>query len=165
MLATDSETFAALAAEFRDWHIWRSRDSRGRDDAWNATRLKRRQPGGSHGLRRLTAPTADTLRGLLAQQTAGVSAAEPNGGVSRQARGSYDMSEAAPQGDKSPADLAAISQALEGLRQMWGSNYLAGHDEKGYWAARHRPPAAGLHRAGTPEELGFKLAEAEAGQP
>ena len=77
MTITDEAVLAGLAAEFPGWHLWRSRDSRGRDDAWNATR--RRKPGRGAAiagvLGRVTADNSAGLRSLLEQQRA-VEAAE-----------------------------------------------------------------------------------------
>jgi hypothetical protein len=70
MQATDSMYLAALAADFQDWHIWRSRDSRGRDGDWNGTRRRMPRPVPAGIARRVTAADADGLRGLLEQQRA-----------------------------------------------------------------------------------------------
>ncbi|HTU06831.1 MAG TPA: hypothetical protein VMG13_14865 [Trebonia sp.] len=72
MTRTDDKALAGLAADFPGWHMWRSRDTRGRDASWNATR--RRRPGrgalGAGVLGRLTADSAAGLRGQLEQQRA-----------------------------------------------------------------------------------------------
>jgi len=72
MRSIDEQALAVLAADFPAWHMWRSRDGRGRDDSWNATR--RRKPGrgalSAGVLGRLTADSATGLRGLLEQQHA-----------------------------------------------------------------------------------------------
>jgi len=72
MTRTDDKALAGLAADFPAWHMWRSRDSRGRDASWNATR--RRRPGrgalSAGVLARLTADSAAELRELLEQQRA-----------------------------------------------------------------------------------------------
>jgi hypothetical protein len=69
---TDEAVLAGLAADFPHWHVWRSRDSRGRDAGWNATR--RRKPGrgalSAGVLARVTARSPAGLRGLLEQQRA-----------------------------------------------------------------------------------------------
>jgi hypothetical protein len=65
MTITDMRALAALAADFPGWHVWRSRDGRGRDDGWNATR--RRKPG---CVSRVAADGPGALRGLLEQQCA-----------------------------------------------------------------------------------------------
>jgi hypothetical protein len=70
MQATDSMNFAALAADFQDWYVWRSRDSRGRESDWNATRRKMPRPVPPGIARRVTAADAAGLRGLLEQQRA-----------------------------------------------------------------------------------------------
>jgi hypothetical protein len=43
MTSTDDEALTVLAADFPAWHVWRSRDGRGRDAGWNANR--RAKPG------------------------------------------------------------------------------------------------------------------------
>lgn len=72
MRRTDEQTLADLAADFPAWHVWRSRNSQGRDAGWNATR--RRKPGrgalSAGVLARVTADSAAGLRGLLEQQRA-----------------------------------------------------------------------------------------------
>ena len=72
MSRTDEQALADLAADFPAWHVWRSRDGRGRDHGWNATR--RRKPGrgalSAGVLARVTAVSAAGLRGLLEQQRA-----------------------------------------------------------------------------------------------
>jgi hypothetical protein len=72
MTGTDETALAVLAADFPGWHVWRSRDSRGRDDGWNATR--RRKPGrgavSAGVLGRVTACSSTALRSLLEQQRA-----------------------------------------------------------------------------------------------
>ena len=72
MTNTDETELAGLAAEFPAWHVWRSRDSRGRDDGWNATR--RRKPGRAAVvagvLGRVPARSSAGLRSLLEQQRA-----------------------------------------------------------------------------------------------
>jgi hypothetical protein len=76
MDTTDLGNLAALALGFPDWHIWRSRDSRGRDADWNATR--RTKPQAAPGVTaRVTAADADGLRGLLEQQRAAEAAQQP----------------------------------------------------------------------------------------
>jgi hypothetical protein len=72
MTGTDDTALAVLAADFPDWHMWRSRDSSGRDRDWNATRRRRAGRGAvSAGvLGRLTAGSAAGLRGMLEQQRA-----------------------------------------------------------------------------------------------
>jgi hypothetical protein len=55
-------------------------------------------------------------------------------------------------------DLDLVSRALEALRLAWGDVYMFGHDEKGYWAARHGRPGAEILRAETAEELGLLCA-------
>ena len=69
---------ADLAAEFPAWHVWRSRDSRGRDTDWNATRRARPRPGevAAGILHRVNAEAAAPLRSLLEQQCA-VEAGDP----------------------------------------------------------------------------------------
>ena len=68
MTTTDA---AALAAEFPGWHVWRSRDSRGRDDGWNATRRRKPRPVPGNGtLGRVSAGSERELRALLVQQHA-----------------------------------------------------------------------------------------------
>ena len=70
MQTIDAGTRAVLAMRFPDWHIWRSRDGRGREADWNATR-RRKLRGAPPGIAaRVTAPDADGLRGLLEQQRA-----------------------------------------------------------------------------------------------
>ena len=72
MRRTGEKALAALAADFPDWHVWRSRNSQGRDAGWNATR--RRKPGcgvlSAGVLGRLTADSAAGLRNQLEQQQA-----------------------------------------------------------------------------------------------
>ena len=72
MTITDETELADLAAEFPAWHLWRSRDSRGRDADWNATR--RRKPGrgavSAGVLGKVTSGNSAGLRGLLEQQRA-----------------------------------------------------------------------------------------------
>jgi hypothetical protein len=72
MSRTDEKALADLAVDFPAWHVWRSRDSRGRDDSWNATR--RRKPSWDalsvSVLGRVTADSVAGLRGLLEQQRA-----------------------------------------------------------------------------------------------
>ena len=72
MRRTDDKALAGLAADFPEWHVWRSRDSRGRDASWNATHRRRPDRGvpsaGVPG--RLTADSAAGLRGQLEQQRA-----------------------------------------------------------------------------------------------
>jgi hypothetical protein len=72
MSSTDDSALAALAADFRAWHVWRSRDARGRDAGWNATRRVR--PATAQALAgilaRISAGNAGELRGLLDQQEA-----------------------------------------------------------------------------------------------
>ena len=67
------------------------------------------------------------------------------------------MDEAAPQAaggvTDSEHDLEEVSEALGALRLAWGDIYMFGHDEKGYWAAGHRPGTEIL-RAETAEQLG-----------
>jgi hypothetical protein len=72
MSRTDERALADLAADFPAWHMWRSRDGRGRDAGWNATRRRKRGRGAlSAGvLARLTADSAAGLRELLEQQRA-----------------------------------------------------------------------------------------------
>jgi hypothetical protein len=70
MQTTVSGTLAALAADFPGWHVWRSRDGRGRESDWNATRRRMRRPVQPGIVRRLTAADTDGLRGLLEQQRA-----------------------------------------------------------------------------------------------
>jgi hypothetical protein len=70
MQTTVNGTLAALAADFPGWHMWRSRDRRGRDSDWNATRRRAPRPVAPGTARRLTAADADSLRGLLEQQRA-----------------------------------------------------------------------------------------------
>jgi hypothetical protein len=65
---TGARTLADLAADFPGWHIWRSRDRRGRDDGWNATRRKAHGPVPPGTVARLTAADAEGLRGQLEQQ-------------------------------------------------------------------------------------------------
>jgi hypothetical protein len=69
---TDETELAGLAAEFPAWHVWRSRDSGGRDGDWNATR--RRKPGrgavSAGVLGKVTSGNSAGLRGLLEQQRA-----------------------------------------------------------------------------------------------
>jgi len=71
-MRTDERALAVLTTDFPGWHVWRSRDGRGRDDGWNATR--RGTPGrgaiGTGVLARVTAGSAAGLRGLLEQQQA-----------------------------------------------------------------------------------------------
>jgi hypothetical protein len=77
-MLSDEKVLAALAVGFPAWHVWRSRDGRGREDAWNATR--RRRPGcgalSAGVLGRLTADSATGLRSLLEQQQAVETGAE-----------------------------------------------------------------------------------------
>lgn len=57
---------AALAADFRDWHIWRGRSPSGAEAEWHAT--GRRREGGRPA--RLTAPDPAGLREQLAAHKA-----------------------------------------------------------------------------------------------
>jgi hypothetical protein len=70
------------------------------------------------------------------------------------------MDEAAPQAARGMAhserDLEEVSEALRALRLAWGDTYMLGHDEKGYWAARHHRPGTEILRAETAEELGSR---------
>ena len=72
MTIADDAALAGMAAEFPAWHVWRSRDGRGRDAGWNATR--RRRPGrsavSSGVLGRVTACSSTALWSLLDQQRA-----------------------------------------------------------------------------------------------
>jgi hypothetical protein len=70
MQTIDAGTLAGLAVRFPDWHIWRSRDSRGREAEWNATRRTKLRAAPAGIVARVTAPDADGLRGLLEQQRA-----------------------------------------------------------------------------------------------
>ena len=69
---------------------------------------------------------------------------------------------AAPQAARSMTDgehdLEAVSRALEALRLAWGDVDMFGHDEFGFWAARHHHPGAGLPLAEARKELGDLLA-------
>jgi hypothetical protein len=68
--AVTTDLMAALTAAHPAWHIWRGRDSRGRDAGWYATRRRRLTAAqAAAGLRStLSAAAPDSLRGLLAQQ-------------------------------------------------------------------------------------------------
>lgn len=63
-------TLAGLAARFPDWHIWRSRDGRGREADWNATRRRKLRAAPPGIVASVTAPDAGGLHGLLEQQQA-----------------------------------------------------------------------------------------------
>jgi hypothetical protein len=62
-----TDDLAALAADFTRWHIWRGRSSSGTETDWHATS---RQRGENGKCARLTAPGAEGLRALLAQNEA-----------------------------------------------------------------------------------------------
>ena len=64
----EATALAELAAEFTGWHVWRSRDGRGRDCDWNATRHRMPRPAAPGIARRVTAADPAGLRGLLEQQ-------------------------------------------------------------------------------------------------
>jgi hypothetical protein len=67
----DAASLATLATEFPGWHVWRSRDSRGRDDGWCATRRRKPRRVPSDGtLGRVSASSHLELRALLAQRHA-----------------------------------------------------------------------------------------------
>lgn len=68
--AAEATALAELAAGFPGWHIWRSRDNRGRDHDWNATRRKMPRPVPPGIVRRVTSADPAGLRGLLEQQRA-----------------------------------------------------------------------------------------------
>jgi hypothetical protein len=70
MQTIDARTLAGLALRFPDWHIWRSRDGRGREADWNATRRRKLHAAPAGVVARVTAPDPDGLRGLLEQQRA-----------------------------------------------------------------------------------------------
>ena len=57
---------AALAADFRSWHIWRGRSHSGAEAEWHATGRRR----GSRKPERVTAADAEALRALLVQYEA-----------------------------------------------------------------------------------------------
>jgi hypothetical protein len=69
---TDETELAGLAAEFPGWHVWRSRDGRGRDAGWNATRRRRPGPGALAAgvLGKVAADGPAELRAQLEQQHA-----------------------------------------------------------------------------------------------
>jgi hypothetical protein len=68
--AVTADPMAALTATYPSWHIWRGRDTRGRDADWYATRHRRLTAAqAAAGLRlTLSAAAPDSLRGLLVQQ-------------------------------------------------------------------------------------------------
>jgi len=68
--AVTADPMAALTAAYPSWHIWRGRDTRGRDADWYATRRRRLTAAqAAAGLRlTLSAAAPDSLRGLLVQQ-------------------------------------------------------------------------------------------------
>jgi hypothetical protein len=68
--AVTAVPMAGLAAAYPAWHIWRGRDSRGRDADWYATRRRRLTAREAAAGLRLTvsAATPDSLRDLLEQQ-------------------------------------------------------------------------------------------------
>jgi hypothetical protein len=72
--------------------------------------------------------------------------------------GAQTMDEAAPQAARGMTDgehdLGEVSEALRALRLAWGDTYMFGHDERGYWAARHHRPGTEILRAETAEQLG-----------
>jgi hypothetical protein len=70
MTAQVVEPLADLAAAYPHWHIWRSKDGRGADKGWCATRQRRlRQEEIDAGMApTLFADDAGSLRGQLAQQ-------------------------------------------------------------------------------------------------
>jgi len=72
MTSTGKTVFADLAAGFPAWHVRRSRDRRGRDDGWNATRRTKPERGPlSDGVpARITADNPAGLRHVLEQQGA-----------------------------------------------------------------------------------------------
>jgi hypothetical protein len=70
MQTIDAGMLAGLAVRFPDWHIWRSRDGRGREADWNATRRMKLRAAPPGVITRVTALDADGLRGLLEQQLA-----------------------------------------------------------------------------------------------
>jgi hypothetical protein len=70
MTVPPTTALAELAASFPGWHIWRSRDSRGRHSDWNATRHKTPRPTAPGIARRITASDAIGLHELLEQQEA-----------------------------------------------------------------------------------------------
>jgi hypothetical protein len=61
-----TDALAALAADYSRWHIWRGRSASGTETDWHAT--SRRRVDGKCA--RLTAPGAEGLRALLAQDEA-----------------------------------------------------------------------------------------------
>ncbi len=63
-----SDDIAALAAEFRGWHVWRGRSGAGIETDWHATASRDLREAGAQG--RLTAGSAPGLRALLRQQEA-----------------------------------------------------------------------------------------------
>lgn len=68
-VANDTDDMAALAADFRSWHIWRSRSPSGRETGWNATR-KGRAPRDAGALLMLGEADVRALRSALGQQEA-----------------------------------------------------------------------------------------------
>lgn len=60
------------------------------------------------------------------------------------------MVEAAPQAED-------IEQALSYLRLLWGDEFMIGHDEQGYWAARHGQVGGPILRAAWPGDLGEQM--------
>jgi hypothetical protein len=60
------------------------------------------------------------------------------------------MGEAAPQAEDS-------GQALSYLRLLWGDEFMIGHDEQGYWAARHGQVGGRIIRTASPDELGEQM--------
>jgi hypothetical protein len=66
------------------------------------------------------------------------------------------MGEAAPQaaGGTRAED---IEQALSYLRLLWGDEFMIGHDEQGYWAARQGQVGGTVLRAAAPDELGQQM--------
>ncbi len=51
----------------------------------------------------------------------------------------------------------AVSRELEALRLARGAVCVFGHDDFGFWAARHHHPGARILLAETPDELGDLL--------
>ena len=52
-----------------------------------------------------------------------------------------------------PPQAEDVEQALGYLRQLWGDEFMIGHDEQGYWAAPNGQ-IGHIIRADDPEELG-----------
>jgi hypothetical protein len=68
------------------------------------------------------------------------------------------MAAVQPAEGTSSEDAEDVGQALSYLRLLWGDDeFMIGHDEQGYWAARRGQVGGRIIRAAGPDDLGAQM--------